>query len=127
MGERAGSWAGQGDKAAPADSRGTTGAWPLAGCKEQSPRPPVLPQGREEEEGRGRELSAGDRPGVTPGHGGPGPAAVQGWDGAGPLQLRRAGQPGSSLGTAGGWQQGRQQASPLSAAIFRCWREAEER
>lgn len=27
----------------------------------------------------------------------------------------------------GCWQQGREQASPLSEAIFRCWREAEER
>lgn len=31
------------------------------------------------------------------------------------------------LGHCGCWQQGREQASPLSEAIFRCWREAEER
>lgn len=54
------------------------------------------------------------------------PQRCRGRDGVGPLQLCRPRQPGSSLATSGCWQWEREKASPLSAAIFRCWREAEE-
>lgn len=73
-------------------------------------------------------MSQGLSAGVTPGHSPRWPLPHHGAeDGMGLIPYSCAVQPGSSLATAGCWQQGREQASPLSAAIFRCWREAEER
>lgn len=48
------------------------------------------------------------------------------WAALAPQPCRIA-EPGSSPATGRCWQQEREQASPLSVAIFRCWREAEER
>lgn len=51
MGKQAGSCRAKGTKWLWLTPRGTAGPWPVAGCKEQSPCPLVLPKGREEEEG----------------------------------------------------------------------------